>query len=499
MKRRNFLAGAGTLAVAAGVGYAWSEDGGPNTSEVSGMPRLTMPPLLDTSETGKLELVALRGRTDFLGKGLTPTIGFNQPYLGPTIRMRNGPLAADVRNELDWRISVHWHGLLVPGEHDGGPHLPISPGKQWQPDMEIRQAPATAFYHTHIHERTAVDVYAGLAGALQITDGRDDERGLPSAYGVDDLTLVLQDRRFNEQGRMTYDLSMMDVMHGFTGDTMLVNGQAGAAAAVPKGIVRLRFVNGSNARIYSLFADDGRPLHLIATDGGFLPVPVELETLRLSPGERAEVLVDLSDRRRVTLMSGGDPNEGAFGMMGRVRGIVDQIMDRSFVVLPLAVDDRLSSRITEVPRDLGGELPKLTGSVEKTRRFSLDMGMGGGMMGRGMMGGGMMGGLAINGRPFDMQRIDLEVSRGVVERWIVGSSMLAHPFHIHGAVFQVVRENGGDPKPENRGWKDTILVENETELLVRFDHPASPETPYMYHCHILEHEDGGMMGQFAVI
>jgi blue copper oxidase len=159
-----------------------------------------MPPLLDTIETGKLELVALPGRTDFLGKEVTPTIGFNQPYLGPTIRMRNGPLAANVRNELDWQVSVHWHGLMVPGEHDGGPHLPISPGKQWQPDMEIRQAPATAFYHTHIHERTAVDVYAGLAGALQITDGRDDERGLPSNYGVDDLTLVLQDRRFDSQG-----------------------------------------------------------------------------------------------------------------------------------------------------------------------------------------------------------------------------------------------------------------------------------------------------------
>ena len=76
--------------------------------------------------------------------------------------------------------------------------------------------------------------------------------------------------------------------------------------------------------------------------------------------------------------------------------------------------------------------------------------------------------------------------------------MLAHPFHIHGAVFQVVRENGRDPRPENRGWKDTVLVENETELLVRFNHTASRETPYMYHCHILEHEDGGMMGQFTV-
>ena len=121
------------------------------------------------------------------------------------------------------------------------------------------------------------------------------------------------------------------------------------------------------------------------------------------------------------------------------------------------------------------------------------MGMGG-----GMMGGGMMGGFAINGDPFAMNVINERVSLGDTERWIVSTNMLAHPFHIHGVAFQVIRENGRDPLPESTGWKDTVVIDQESELLVRFTHPAGDETPFMYHCHILEHEDNGMMGQFSV-
>ena len=117
------------------------------------------------------------------------------------------------------------------------------------------------------------------------------------------------------------------------------------------------------------------------------------------------------------------------------------------------------------------------------------------MMGGGMMGGGMM---AINGKPFDPNVIDIHVERGSVEKWIVSSTMLAHPFHIHGVSFQVVKENGRSPSTTNMGWKDTVLVEDEVELLAKFGQPADEQTPFMFHCHILEHEDAGMMGQFTV-
>lgn len=252
-------------------------------------------------------LTATSRSSAFAGGPGVPTAGFNQAYLGPTILVQNGELAAEVQNTLDEPISVHWHGLLVPGEHDGGPHLPIAPSATWQPEMSIAQDPATIWYHSHIHERTAEQVYFGLAGVIHVTDGQDDARGLPSTYGIDDLTLVLQDRRFDASGRMVYDPSMMDIMRGFAGNRMLVNGQAGATAVVPQGIVRLRLLNGSNARIYTLFLNDARPMHLVATDGGFLPAPVALDVLRLAPGERAEVLVDFSSGGAPVLMS--DPGQ----------------------------------------------------------------------------------------------------------------------------------------------------------------------------------------------
>ena len=509
MNRRSFIAGAAALAAKATVvGPAYAQ------TYTNGRPRLAMPEVLDSTETGRVDLTAQIGSTAFHEGVSTRTLGYNQGYLGPIIRMRSGGLGAHLTNALNVPVTAHWHGLLVPGEHDGGPHSAVQPGESWSADMQIEQPPTTAFYHTHVHERTAADVYAGLAGVIHLSDGRDEQRGLPSTYGVDDLTLVLQDRRFDRRGRMTYDLSMMDVMHGFIGDVMVVNGQIDAVAAVPKGVTRLRLINGSNARIYTLFLSDDRPMHLVATDGGYLDRPLALDVLSLSPGERAELLVDFGDGRSVALMSDGDPNQGPMGMMGRMRGAMNRIIDRSFTVLDFAVDDSLPVRIDMLPDALGGAMPNLGDTDTPTREISLDMGMGG-MMGPGMMGGrpgsgmmgpggsedsmmGRMGVFGINGRPFDMHRIDFEVGLGMTERWIVKSPMLAHPFHIHGAMFQVLREDGETPRPEHRGWKDTVLVTGESELLVRFDQPASADTPFMFHCHILEHEDRGMMGQFTV-
>ena len=500
MKRRNLLAGGAALATSGAI-YAWADSRftSPATDAAS-RPVLQFPPLIDTVDTGKFLVTAQSGTTSFFPGYPAETIGFNQAYLGPVVRVRNGALRPSVENGLSWPVSAHWHGLVVPGDHDGGPHLPVMPGEVWSPDMEIEQRPCTAFFHTHIHGRTARDVYAGLAGVLHVVDGQDRERGLPETYGVDDMTLLLQDRRFSSDGQLVYTKSMMDIMHGMTGDTILVNGQVGSVAAVPKAVVRLRLINGSNARIYSLFSSDDRPIHLIATDGGYLAVPVQIEKLRLGPGERAEILIDFSDGLGMSLMSDGDPNAGMGGMMGRARGLLDNITGgRRFEVLPFRVDERLAANVTRLPDALGGDQPDLTNAkISKLRNFSLDMGMGGGMMGSGGMGGGMMGGMAINGQPFEMSVINERVRLGDTEKWVISTNMLAHPFHVHGVTFQVIRENGGAPRPESKGWKDTVVVDRETELLVQFTQPATDETPFMYHCHILEHEDAGMMGQFTV-
>ena len=331
MNRRHFLGYSAASLAAAGGTLALTGTDRPWASDTSPRPRLAMPPLLDTRTSGKLALTAQAGHSSFLGGPPTLTAGFNQGYLGPTIVVRNGPLAANVANALQETVTVHWHGLLVPGQHDGSHHSPILPGRSWVADLSLAQEPCTAWYHSHPHGATARQVYAGLAGVIHHTDGRDDERGLPSRYGIDDLTLILQDRRFNDQGRMIYNPDPTDILNGFHGGRMLVNGQFNTVAAVPRGIVRLRLLNGSNARIYTLHFNDGRPLHVIATDGGFLPRPQELFYVRLAPGERVEVLVDFAQGPAPVLMS-------AAGLPMRIQ--------------EFAHDERANARIARLPEGL---------------------------------------------------------------------------------------------------------------------------------------------------
>ncbi len=494
--RRRFIAGlgaglgAGAAALTAPTGL-WAQ---------SGRFPLVMPPLLDATETGRIDLTAIAGKVRFGGGDESDTWGFNRPFLGPTLRVNNkGETAATVKNTLPEEVSVHWHGLIIPGDVDGGPHQPIAPGETWAPVLPVDQRPATLWYHSHIHGKTAPQVYKGLAGVMQLTDGLDKDRGLPTEYGVDDLTLVLQDRRFDSRGRMVYDPAMRDAMMGFSGNVLLVNGQYQPFTTVPRGIVRLRILNGSNARIYSLAMDDGRDLHLIGTDSGLLDRPMALKTVVVAPAERVELLVDFGTGGNATLVSAPEINSEGGGMMGGMNGgsgrpPIDQPVDpaTAFPVLPFSVDESRPAFIDRLPDTLGGELASVTTPVDVTRHLTLDMRMGPSMM----LGGGNR--FSISGEPFDMGVINQSVKLGATERWLVTGQMLMHPFHVHGCAFQVVAENGGPVRPQNLGWKDTVLVNGDAEILVRFDRPAARDIPFMYHCHILEHEDGGMMGQFTV-
>jgi len=454
----------------------------------AGVGILQMPPLLDATTSKAFDLVAQAGETNFLGKSASTTWGFNdQAFLGPTLRLAtDSPTKASVRNALSEPFSLHWHGLLVSGQTDGGPHQPIAPDDTWSVDLDIDQPPATVWYHSHTHLRTADHVQKGLAGVMQLTDGRDNARGLPSDYGTDDLTLVIQDRRFDRRGRAVYDPGMHDSMMGFTGDVILVNGQFGTQAVVPQGIVRLRLLNGSNARIYDLTSRAGRPMHLVATDTGFLDRSIALESLRLAPGERAEVLLDFSDGTSDMLVgnsfaSGGMMGGGMMGGAGR----------DSFDILPIMVDPSRRARIDRVPDAIGGSMPDLDTRNAKRREITLESGMGG-MFRRSRNQH------SINGQSFDMDRLNFSVQRGATEIWAIDGQTMAHPFHVHGVKFQVLSEYGGPVSNRNRGWKDTVLVDGRAEIAMQFDQPAARSSPFMFHCHILEHEDGGMMGQFSV-
>jgi blue copper oxidase len=498
VSRRSFLAGS----LSAAALPLWA----PSALAAPGRP-LPIPEQITVADDSAT-LEARPGTMRFLDGRETATIGFNRPYLGPVLRFRRGRNARMVvKNRLDFPITTHWHGLHVESQLDGGPKIEIAPGKEWRPELPVDQPAGTLWYHSHVHGRTANQVYAGLAGMIIVDDPDAPPSGLPQRYGEDDLPLVLQDRAFGTDGSLYYVKRGPALMHGFRGDTILVNGAVTPTASVPSGLVRLRLLNGSNARIYHLRFADNRAFHQVASDAGLLPAPVAMKTLSLAPAERAEIVVDFADAKPVALLSGPDTNNPMGGMMGGMgSGMMGGFLpgdpppaaagSRDFLVLAFAPDKTRKATVTRLPDKLAGAPAPKQDEPVRRRRFSLDMHVGGGGMGRGMMGGG--GIMGINGRSFDMNRVDVAMRRCETELWEIIAAEMGHPFHVHGTSF-IVKSIDGKPVPyETTGLKDVVFVAGRAEILVRVDHRSNGDIPFMFHCHILEHEDAGMMGQFSV-
>jgi FtsP/CotA-like multicopper oxidase with cupredoxin domain len=263
----------------------------------------------------------------------------------------------------------------------------------------------------------------------------------------------------------------------------------------------LRILNGSNSRIYTLGRDDGADLLIVGSDGSLLERPVRQRRLRLGPGERAELLVDMQASRTVRLMSYPDA-AAARGMGGGMTmgGMAGN--NETFPIVELRAG-RLESADLSVPERLIRVPGWTAAQAARTRTFTLDMAMMGMMSGMGGMGGrGMGGAMGINGRAMSMERIDERVPLGSIEIWeIQNASPLTHPFHVHDIQFRVLDRDGAPPLPHEAGLKDTVLVDpaSAVRVIAEFADFADPQHPYMYHCHILEHEDAGMMGQFVVV
>lgn len=406
-------------------------------------------------------LDAQAGQTNFVGNRLTDTLGYNGTYLGPVLRVRKGEkVNILVKNSLSFPTTIHWHGLLVDGEQDGGPHQGIQPGDSWNPSFIVDQPAATLWYHPHFAGSAADQVYYGLAGLMYIEDDISDQLNLPKEYGINDIPLIVQDRSFNSDGSFDYQTSMMGVVPG---DTILINGSVNPLLNVNRGNIRFRLLNASNSQTFEFTLSDGSNFQQIASDGGFLEAPVTRQSVVLAPGERAEVIIDFSQTRKssVSLMTGS----------------------KSVMKINITGND---PDTTELPGTLTDIEPVTVGNNPVTRVFELQsMGING----------------TINGKFFDMDRIDEEVNLNEAEIWIIrntGGMMQAggHPFHVHSTQFRIISRDGKPPPPEEQGFKDTVFVNDgeEVVILVRFSHPGI----FMYHCHILEHEDNGMMGQFRV-
>jgi blue copper oxidase len=442
---------------------------------------LAIPPLLSGELDGEgrrvFELDLQSGEAELLPGRRTETWGVNGAYLGPTLRASRGErVLVRARNELSAATTLHWHGMHLPASADGGPHQVIEPGATWAPGWRIDQPAATLWYHPHLHRQTAEHVYRGIAGLFIIDDPAARRLSLPHDYGVDDIPLIIQDKRFDGDGSLDFSYRLISPT-GFLGDTLLVNGSFDPHLDVSSEHVRFRLLNASNARVYNLGFSDNRRFHLIASDGGLLQRPHPTTRVQLSPGERAEIVVRFASSERVVLRS-IEPELGANFWEERFAG-----GDDSFGVLgiraasTLAPASHLPSRLARL------QLARQRDAV-RVRRFKLS------------------GTSHINSRKMDLRRIDEVVTAATSEIWeVTNSAGTVHSFHPHGVSFRVLDHGGRAPAPELAGLKDTVFIApgKTVRLLVHFGDYADPNLPYMLHCHILEHEDRGMMGQFVVV
>ncbi len=422
-------------------------------------------------------------------------------YLGPTIRVRRGEkVRIHFTNDLPQESIVHWHGLHVPSDMDGHPRDAVDPGRRYTYEFEIRNRAGTYWYHPHPHGNTGLQVYAGLAGLFIVEDSAENR--LELLRGENDIALVIQDRLFNTDNQLVYLTHHMDRMTGFVGERVLVNGRAAYGQTVPAGPHRLRILNGSNARIYRLAWDDGRPLTVIGNDGGLLEAPLERDTVLLGPAERVELWVDFGDwgsGQEAVLVSkfidlAAVSALPGMGMMGPRRGRMDagRLPNGAPHTLARFTVRGAAVRGPRLPERLApAEVFEIPGSLADLRIKRFDLAM------NHMRG-------TINNRTFEMQGVTEEetVALDSSEVWEFvnrgGMPPLPHPIHVHGLQFKVLGRLGAPfTDMVDAGWKDTVLIMpgERVRLQMRFaDHPGL----FLYHCHNLEHEDMGMMRNYYV-
>jgi FtsP/CotA-like multicopper oxidase with cupredoxin domain len=442
---------------------------------------LKIPPLLEAAEdddgrkTFRLDLQ--RGTSEFLPDKKTETWGANGTYLAPTLRAARGDrVQMHVRNGLPAPTTIHWHGMHLPAQADGNPHQTIARGETWSPGWTIDQPAATLWYHPHPHGETGDHTYRGVTGMFILDDSEARALALPKSYGVDDVPVIIQDKKFEGDGSLDFSPGTISPT-GLLGDDILVNGTYGPYLDVTTERVRLRLLNASGARVYNVGLSDNRSFHLVATDSGLLDRPVRMKRLELSPAERAEILVGVEPGERPVLRS-YKPDLGTDFWTDRFAG-----GDDSFDLLQLRAAERLRSS-APVPEQLV-RVSRLdeNAPIAETRRFELS------------------GQSSINGKEMDLGRIDVRAKVDTTELWEVrNQGNTPHNFHVHDVQFQVVEYADNPPPPRLAGWKDTVNVppDESVRFLVRFSDYTDLSTPYMLHCHIHQHQDRGMMGQFVV-
>ena len=432
--------------------------------------QLVIPPLLTPTDIGGVkhyDLNIQQSTHTFLQGYATSTYAMNGTYLAPTLKMTSGDtVSVNFSNNLTEPTTMHGHGMHLPATMDGAAHQPIAVGTTWSAQYTVNQKACTNWYHPHYMGKTAEHVFKGLAGLIILEDAEILALDLPKTYGSDDIPLVVQDRIFDINGQLDYSPSRMEIMRGYQGDTSVVNGVVNPYVDVEAKEIRFRLLNGSNASVYTFSFSDGRTFKQIGTDNSLLNAPVTLSSVRLSPAERAEIVVDFTGNAGETLtLSNGSKN-----------------------ILQINVN-ALTSAATTTPATLTTLSLNTLASAVQTRTFALSA--------------AGPGDFRINGVGMDINVINEHVPVNQVEVWEVTNTMnMNHNFHIHATHFTIAERNGSaaNVAENEKGYKDTVfLAPNDTvKLLVKMVDYTDNSVPYMYHCHFLEHEDAGMMGQFTV-
>jgi len=427
-------------------------------------------------------LTAQEISTDIIGFGNVTGLGYSaNNLLGPTINVNSGTsVSINFINRLNENTNIHWHGLKIPANMDGHPENYVKTGSTFNYNFTVNQRAGLYWYHPHPDMLTGKQVFRGLAGLFIVNDAEETALKLPS--GNREIPLVIQDKRISS-GSIPYAPTMSEQMTGLMGQYILVNGIYAPFHNVETAKYRVRILNGSNARIYNVALSNNTSFTLIGNDGGLLTTPQTVNNLMLGPGERADLIIDFS---QITLNSEVFLISKSFGGAGTAQGT------QTFKIMKFKVNTEVTDNYV-VPSILSSVSQLTEDMSSKTRIFDVqntDSHMMGSMMAHN-----------INNKTFDINRIDEYIVNGAIEVWTFDNSKGTepHPMHLHGVQFQILSRVGGRGMltPLESGWKDIALVlpGEKVKIIIPF---TAYTGKFLYHCHNLEHEDTGMMGQFQI-
>jgi FtsP/CotA-like multicopper oxidase with cupredoxin domain len=439
---------------------------------------LTEPPVLENvapvPHTVEVSLTAAPAMLGLVPGAVTNVYAYNGRIPGPTLEVREGDrVIVHFTNLLPEPSTIHWHGIHLPASMDGSPLDPVAPDGRYDYVFTIPMGTAgTYWYHPHPHHRTGFQVAMGLYGAIVVRPAQD-----PLPASLPEKLLILADNRFGLGGAIDIEPghhappNPIDEANGREGDVLFVNGQIRPTLAIRNGeIQRWRILNASAARFYRLSLP-GHTLLQVGTDGGLFEHPVARSELLLAPAERLELLVQ---------GSGAPGSRSVLQSLPYDRYVPqtrpkDWNQARQLLTLEYTAEPPVASPV--IPATLRPIPPLDPMKATATRLVVLFQGF-------------------LNGRLFDENRVDMAAPLGATEIWQVENPLgMDHPFHLHGFQFQVLDRNG--IREPFRTWKDTVNVPKGelVRFIVRYDdYPGK----WMFHCHILDHEDHGMMGILEV-